>query len=81
MITNIIAAAKRIEATKPEALTLYDAEVALSIYNDEGKLVWSTEQRTVSQGHTTRDLARAAAIGWIRDNLGPVIAKLPKAKP
>lgn len=72
---NIITAAKR----NPNGT--FDAEVAITLYGRDTTIIASTEQRTVSKGHKSRDEATAAAIRWVRVNMFPVVQKLPKAKP
>lgn len=65
----------------PRGNEKFDAEVALTLYDAEAEPCWSTQQRTVATGLTSREEARAAAERWIMENLGPIFNKLPKAKP
>lgn len=68
-------------AGKREANGLFSAEVAISSYGDDSKVISSTRQRTVSGGFPSRKAAEAAAVCWVEDNLYLIVEKLPEAKP
>lgn len=59
----------------------FDAEVALTDYGEGLKVVSSTRQRVVSRGHATKAIAEAEAALWVRNNLYPIMQRLPEAKP
>lgn len=73
---NLIATAKR------NADGTFDAEVSLTEYGDTtNKIISTTQQRTVSKNHATKERAVLASRTWIETRIYPVFRSLFVAKP
>lgn len=75
VFTSLLCAAKR------NSNGTFDAEVALSFHNSDGKILKSTKQRTVRKQCVSREAAEQQARDWIENNLFHAFDDLPLAKP